>query len=119
MPKSIPAAAPAAATEPLPPTLTEQQAELAVLLRVKQLIVDILFRGEDGSVAAELADRFHPPFAAQLAEDLKASAADPSKLEPIKADAILGKAFTHPNVLKFSQRYVAYFEEETPDGAAA
>jgi len=125
-----PGAQPAPQPSPAPangagaaPLLTEDQASLIVVTRVKQMLVEKLFDSqnvedatENGLAAAEIADAMHPAFAEHLAGVLK------SDYSQLAGDPVLSRAASHPNVIPFCKEYIAYFDEpgaEPPAGPVA
>jgi hypothetical protein len=76
---------------------------------IKERIIEMLFGGDDGQLAAEVADRMDPDFADELARTLRENPAG------VAADPILGRAIQSPALEPFVTRFLSYFDE-TPAG---
>ncbi len=99
--------------------MTEDQASMIVVTRVKQMLIEKLAESntaeeakDNGAAAAEYADAMHPAFAEHLARILKTDYAQ------LAGDPVLSRAAGHPHVLPFCQEYIAFFDEPPADPPA-
>lgn len=104
---AAPAAAPSAGTQPTPEQVQKYNRSV-IIDQIKKAIVQMLFDGSPGDLAAEVAEKMDPEFAAEFAKVLEKDIASLTK------DPILAPAVTAPRLSEFVAEFLGYFAQEAP-----
>lgn len=79
-----------------------------IIDQIKRAILQTLFDGGSGDVAAEVAEKMDPEFAAEFAKILEKDIAS------LTADPILAPAVTAPRLAEFVSEFLSFFVQEAP-----
>lgn len=106
-PGAAPAAEAPAGAQPTPEQIQKYNRSV-ITDQIKKAIVQMLFDGGSGDLAAEVAEKMDPEFAVEFAGILQKDIAS------LTADPILAPAVTAPRLAEFVSEYLSFFAQEAP-----